>query len=213
MVKAEKSYPAKKGELTRAPSTRTRVCVELVPRRKTEVREPSLPWRPTSSPGTERSSSSTVVAPESSIFRRVITVVADPRTDSSSGERVAVTETDSETGGGCCAGAGEAMRRRGRARARRAKKRNADRKRGAWRMSGTAVIRTSRSTRRKSRAVRKRSRAREDSRARSFRYPDRERSCGQVSWLPDLPPSGSFPDAQPILDPTRPVVSCPGRPR
>src|SRR6266540_1293869 len=87
----------------RAPSTSTRVCVELVPRVKREVSEPGVPDCTTSRPGTERSNSSTSVFPLFSISLRVMTVMADPTSFSSSGSEVAVTTTDSDTGAGCCA--------------------------------------------------------------------------------------------------------------
>ena len=75
--------------------------MELVPRVKREVREPGVPDCTTSRPGTERRSSSTRVFPLVSISLRVMTVVADPISFSSSGTEAAVTTTDSETGAGC----------------------------------------------------------------------------------------------------------------
>ena len=61
------------------PFQRTRVCLELAPRMKTEVVFPSEPVRLTLSPGTSRSTSATLRAARSSMSFFVMTVMLIPR--------------------------------------------------------------------------------------------------------------------------------------
>ncbi len=83
----------------RTPSIITSVCVEFVPRVKSDVSEPGVPYCVRSSPGTERRTSETTIASCCSISSRVITVIAEPTSFSSSGTDVAVTTISSEAGG------------------------------------------------------------------------------------------------------------------
>jgi hypothetical protein len=85
----------------RAPSTRTSVCVEFVPRVKSDVCEPGVRACTTSRPGTGAGGRRRPGVSLLSISSRVMTVTAEPTSFSSSGTEVAVTTTDSDAGGTC----------------------------------------------------------------------------------------------------------------
>ena len=164
VVMPDQSYPEKKGEFIRTPSTSTSVCVELVPRVKSDVSEPGFPYCATSRPGTERSTSETTADSCLSSSFLVITVIAEPTSFSSSGTDVAVTTTLSEAGGGCWARANGVTSSSAKPAAATPRTNfggwGISRDRAPRNTSRTAVvIRTSRSIRRRSRAVRKGSRA------------------------------------------------------
>ena len=77
---------------------------------KSDVREPGWPYCVTSRPGTARSTSDTTTDSCFSSSCRVITVIAEPTSFSSSGTEVAVTTTLSDVGGTCCARAAAGTR-------------------------------------------------------------------------------------------------------
>src|SRR5262249_14609704 len=100
---------------------------------------------------------------------------------SSSGEAMAVTTMESETGGVCWADADADGRRSATARSRRGRKR--------------ALIRTSRSTRREiSEGLEKDPAPAGIHRRAHYGAPTEKRFVRQVSWLPDPPLAGLLPE-------------------
>src|SRR5262249_59342200 len=100
---------------------------------------------------------------------------------SSSGEAMAVTTMESETGGVCWADADADGRRSATARSRRGRKR--------------ALIRTSRSTRREiSEGLEKDPAPAGIHRRAHYGAPTQKRFVRQVSWLPDPPLAGLLPE-------------------